>query len=204
MSSVIASYCKWYGRGFATRVHEHSLACSSPVDESQLAPLRREMKRRPLPARGLRPPGTRHSGAPCSTVLGRGRRGAPCRAAIGGRTAGHRRVWTLNRRRARRRGPVPRVVGLCRCAVHGSSPTLPLPSLTAPQELHHPQRVSALDRVSGAAAAVEAGPVVYVLLHVAAVTEALPGAKARRRDRPADRRKCRKNNHWETPTGIKD
>lgn len=52
------------------------------------------------------------------------------------------------------------------------------------QELHHPQRVSALDGVSGAAAAVEAGPVVDVLLNVAAVAEALPGAEAWRRDRP--------------------
>lgn len=55
------------------------------------------------------------------------------------------------------------------------------------QELYHPQRVLALDGMAGTAAAVKAGPVVDVLLQIAAVSEALPGAEPWWRHRSVER-----------------
>lgn len=61
-----------------------------------------------------------------------------------------------------------------------------------PQELYHPQRVFALDRMAGTTAAIKAGSVVDVLLQTATATKTLPRAEAWRRHRPVERaiRRC--------------
>lgn len=45
------------------------------------------------------------------------------------------------------------------------------------QELYHSQRVFALDGMASTTATIKTGPVVDVLLQIAAVSEALPGAE---------------------------
>ena len=59
------------------------------------------------------------------------------------------------------------------------------PSLS--QELYHPQSVFVLHGMAGTTAAIKTGPVVDVLLQTAAISEALPGAEARRRQRSVGR-----------------